>query len=149
MNENKLFKFEDPSETEMYKLAVGATEAKRAGDNKLEKGFWIEASKLQLKDEFGVENLTTIEGVHLRRITEKVMDEQQLQETKRDRLSKEGDSHGAWLADFAAYEDLNEEIVTRWLLELYGVTRKEIPGKINDDKFKEYLRRLRENAHKI
>lgn len=72
-----------------------------------------------------------------------------MQEAKRDKLFKEGDHHGSRLASLQTYEDLNKEIVARWLFKLYGIIREQIPGKIIDDKFKEYLRRLRENAHKI
>lgn len=134
----------DDKKRELVRYALAA---KEAGDFKKEMSFWMEASTLHLQNEFEIDKLTTIESVHLRDMTEQVIKEQAEQVTKKDELQKEGDRKGAWLADLSTYGDLDDEIIERWLFELYGITRDQIPGEI-DGPFKEYLRRLRENAHK-
>lgn len=139
--------YEGEPSTTYRELIFAAINAKEAGDKTRELQLWLEASKVWLKEKFGIEDLTTIEGAHLRRIAEKVIEEQAELESERDRLLQTGDREGAWRANLATYDDLNDEVVERWLLELYEINRKQIPGTI-DEPFKEYLKRLREKSHK-
>ena len=149
MIENGPKSIPDPKE-EIRQLVRAAINAKENGNESEQTRLWMEISKLHLKNELDIDNLTTIEGVHLHQITEQVVKEQIEQTTKRDRLQKEGDTGGAWLANLAAYGDLDDEIVDRLLLELYGIREEDIPKAytVYDDSGNKVLETMNKQAAK-
>lgn len=99
--------------------------------------FWIQDSTKMLEVVFGVENLSTIERFHLRKIAEDVV------------KMAERDNPRSNLAII----NPREEICTRFLQELYGIDMyllKQSPCSEKDvEGFQEYIRRLRDQAHLI
>lgn len=85
----------DQIEYELSSSVRMALAAEKTGDIKAQVSSWMEAARLHLRDKFGIDSLTTIEGVRLRHITEQVVKEQREQTYKRDELLKADDMHGA------------------------------------------------------
>jgi len=146
-------------------------------NKRLEIASYVEWAKSQLRIIFGIENLSTIEGVKLRNIIESLM----------PKYKKESEQVFQGEMNESNFAEMEEEAATIWLYEVYGVHNNNIPwvniiedettgekytfekllqekanekkkelegqghevwmhSKVPDD-FKEYLRRLRDNAH--
>ncbi|MGA2417845.1 MAG: hypothetical protein ABSF55_01215 [Candidatus Staskawiczbacteria bacterium] len=152
-------------------------EALKSGDQRKKIQVYIEWTKDRLKRDFGIEELSNIEGVHLRNIIEETMPQA---EKEQQLIAEEKMWRMLWF-------DVAEEAAVRWLYQLYGIHEKDIPKVyILEDKntgekfiyqsaekgdfekkreeledlghsvwyeikipedFKEYVRRLREKAH--
>ncbi len=78
----------------------------------------LELAKRDMFQAWGIENLTTIEGVHLRHIAEDCVK----QYAEEDILQKEGKFEDA----HANRIQLPKEIMLRWLHELYGISENEL-----------------------
>ena len=127
-------------------------ELKSTEDNKEERQTLVNnlnIAKKYLKEWFGVENITTIEGVYLRRILEQVIWEDESREKARDQKILQRESVSA--LDMNQIPDIPYEAVARWLMELYDIPPRIYTNNTDqikvDEKFKEYLRLVREKAH--
>ena len=131
------------------KVVRRALEARADGDRKAEVDAWRKITEYILYKVFGVENLTTIEGVGLRKILEDVIEKDIGMKAKLDLAFKEDRKDDA-IAIKNNIPEIDTEAVHRWLLELYSIDLNQIQvddiDGINKG-FKEYLRRLREKAH--
>lgn len=108
--------------------------------------YYTKEAERILKNMFGQDNFSDIEKVKLREIAENTY-RQGLEELiliqKKEMLAING-------------IDVRQEVVYRWLWELYGINRSDIPGEsygnetlnVPED-FREYLRRLRKDSHLI
>lgn len=152
-------------------------EAEASGDERKKVFAFMEEAKDWMQMNWGVENLSTIEGVRLRHIVEECL-KQQKQDEALVGQGKLRSDNTFWAG---------EEAPARWLDELYGINIRDIPrvfiiqdrtagtskkyeitekdiaeGKLREleeqghkvdffmvtpDDFKEYLRRIREKAH--
>ncbi len=98
-----------------------------------------------LSEKWGIENLSTIEGVRLRQIVEAGMKQRQkeLALLSKKEISVKGNDTD-WLLQRTV------EYTARWLNELYNIRDIDVTdrtGKISEE-IKEYIRRLRDKAHK-
>lgn len=108
--------------------------------------FYISKAKKILESHFGQSDLTIIEQAKLKEIT-KACIRQKVEETilvlRREMPADK-------------MIDVKNEIVYRWLWELYDIKRSDIPGlrygnetlDVPED-FREYLRRLRNQSHLV
>lgn len=126
----------DSAELERTTVSEIIHEALRTKDATILTGPIFERAKKELKETLGVDDLSTIEALRLRKIVQEV----------NKQLIDEGE--GLKNPTDTGFNPATES-VARWLNELYGINHIDIPteeGKTTND-FREYLRRIRNRAH--
>ncbi len=98
----------------------------------------IEKTKEKLAHKFGIENLTTIEGVHLRKIVEQAIKErvrdkkellkhEELLESATDKKQRHSLHNKIAHSMLAHMFNVSSESAARWLSELYDINPENIP----------------------
>ena len=108
--------FEEPDIKTIVQLQ---REARETNDPKEKIPLYIEAAKRFLSN-WGIDDLTTIEAVHLRNIVEKLLPASEEQFTHPEKFGF-GDYPGG------LHFDICEESAVQWLFQLYGINQKDVP----------------------
>ena len=164
-------------QTESRESAGLLMEALKTGDKQMEIRAYLESAKSRLSRMFGVDNLRIIEASHLRRIVEEIMPQWKKEEEltiqgemQPDWLfDMEVEAAALWL--YRLYGIHNNDVPVVYAIRdeddqktyIYQKTQKEESRRKEEelkrqghktswgisvpDDFKEYIRRLRENAH--
>lgn len=128
-------------------LVLEALEAMHGDDEKEKTRAWKRAAESVLEQRYGILDMSNIEQAYLLEITGQVLEEQKETERRCMELLEKEEDAASQSAGLALFGEIEKEIAERWMWETLGIDRDRIPGGIIDDAFKEYVRRLRDEAH--
>jgi hypothetical protein len=128
----------------LFGLVREASAARKEGDIDSESRYRLELAILDLKDMYGVDNLSTIELVHLRRIVDDIMRRDIAMAKDQDPATNRNINTG----EYVDRPEMAQEASDRWLHELYGIDAVE-HGFRNYDELKEAIRYSRDTAHLV